>query len=341
MKPPRDFWPLVDPPPAPTVEELLALHEKEHRRRACRQREREWQERREDTRRDVTGALVGREKDGRPPSYLADESAFGPFARSELRASPKSGRVLQAGSDTWSPAWYAEPGSALERAMALLANGASRTKLLPDRILAYRVGWFPEFGLVFAEGHPSDGRLACADDLPSALENLETRLRDIGVAVGPRCRAGVRRIDSAVDLQTDSAAEGLAILAGVAALAVARGKLVAYRSGRATEAVLMKSVAGKTMARVYDKGVEAGTAPRGRLIRPEDQRRYIKGTRRDVSELTAAYVREQYQRRFMPLYQSAKESRWPDHWYWRRVFGRRSRRGSSNPRGPALSAATC
>src|SRR5205823_957950 len=56
----------------------------------------------------------------------------------------------------------------------------------------------------------------------------------------------------------------------------------------------------------YDKGIESGTAPRGRLIRPEDQRRYPKALRRDASELTSTYVREQYRRRFMPLYQSAR-----------------------------------
>jgi len=42
------------------------------------------------------------------------------------------------------------------------------------------------------------------------------------------------------------------------------------------------------------------------LIRPEDQRRYPKALRRDATELTSAYVREQYRERFMPLYDSAR-----------------------------------
>lgn len=68
----------------------------------------------------------------------------------------------------------------------------------------------------------------------------------------------------------------------------------------------MKSSSGKTIARVYDKGIESGTAPRGRLIRPEDQRRYDNASRRDVSELTSSYVRAQYRRRFTALYESAR-----------------------------------
>ncbi len=79
-----------------------------------------------------------------------------------------------------------------------------------------------------------------------------------------------------------------------------------YRAKRAIESVLMKSSAGRTVARVYDKGIEAGLAPRGRLIRPEDQRRFSKPTRRDASELTTTYIREQYRQRFMPLYESAR-----------------------------------
>lgn len=241
------------------------------------------------------------------PSYLADPSCVGHFARRELRALPQTGRIAQAGIDTWSPAWYAEPDSALERAISRSAAGMGRkVQMVPDPVMGHRIGWFPEAGLVFAEGHPAEGRVGSPDELPAVLERLEKRLQEQDLPVRPECRAGVRRLDATVDLLTESAAEGLAILAGVAALSIPRGKLVTYRSRRAIETVLMKSRAGKTIARVYDKGVEAGAAPRGRLIRPEDQRRYSKETRRDASELTTTYIRAQYRRRFMPLYESAR-----------------------------------
>lgn len=305
MKPPRDFNPPLPPIPELTVEELIALGETERQRRFRHQREQEWAARREDTRRMASGALVA--AGDQPPGYLSDDQAVGPFARRELRALPRSGRVVQAGIDTWSPAWYAMPASALERAMEALGEGPRRSvQLLHDQVMGHRVGWFPNSGLVFAEGHPAGEGLCCPDELPAVLEALETSLQDRGIPVAPDCRAGIRRVDSTVDLQTDSAAEGLAILAGVAALSVARGKVVAYRWGRTIETVLMKTITGKTVGRVYDKGIESGAAPKGRLIRPEDQRRYVKATRRDVAELTSEYVRGQYQRRFMPLYESAR-----------------------------------
>ena len=57
---------------------------------------------------------------------------------------------------------------------------------------------------------------------------------------------------------------------------------------------------------MYDKGVEAGLAPRGRLIRPEVQCRWAKGSRREVEELTTDYVRAQFWRRLAPLWEAAQ-----------------------------------
>ena len=283
----------------------MALRDEEHRRRVQRQRQRAWHEFRRDMRRDAAGQLVPRAQVVRIPSYIGQDGALGPLAIREVRAAPASGRVVQAGIDTWSPAWYAGD-SMLARVMASRAEGQGRVRLLREPVSGYRVGWFPETCLVFAEGHPVVDGLGCPDDLPAALDALEEQLQASDVPVGPTCRAGVRRLDAAVDLRTDSASEGLGILAGVAALTVPGGKLVAYRSGRAIESVLLKSASGKTTARVYDKGVESGRAQRGRLIRPEDQRRYVKATRRDAHKLTVGSVRQRYRDRFVPLYHSAK-----------------------------------
>jgi hypothetical protein len=57
---------------------------------------------------------------------------------------------------------------------------------------------------------------------------------------------------------------------------------------------------------VYDQGVDAGLAPRGRLLRPEAQCRYPKGSQRDVEELTTDYVRAQFRRRLAPLWDAAQ-----------------------------------
>lgn len=73
------------------------------------------------------------------------------------------------------------------------------------------------------------------------------------------------------------------------------------------ETVELKDRGGrKTLGRLYDKGAASGQAERGRLIRPERQDRFARVARRDVTELTVAYVRERFQRRFLPLWKASK-----------------------------------
>jgi hypothetical protein len=260
--------------------------------------------------------------------------------------------VRQAGVDTWSPAWYVGEDSPAERALRHLATTPSkRGQLIPDPIGGHRVGWFPSSRLVYAEGHPGGDRLASPDRLVLALDRLHADLADVGIPLDVATArsnardagdnrpgfAGLRRLDSTVDLHFDSAVEGLAVLAGVAAIGIPRAKVVTWRApvrvpaappspigeahmeslglvrrpidpGRlALETVAFYGHSGKKMlARFYDKGVEGNLAPRGRLIRPEDQRRYTAATRRDVDELTTRYVREQFRRRFVPLWRASK-----------------------------------
>jgi hypothetical protein len=236
--------------------------------------------------------------------------------------------VKQAGVDTWSPAWYAAEDSSLDRAMRELATVPStRGRMLPDKILGHRFGWMPASRLVWAEGHPSfdPDRLCSPDCLPESFERLKEAIGDRGFAL-PNGRtadiwtmpgsfrtdgfAGVRRLDSTVDLATDDSAEGLAILRGVAAIARhapgIKGQ-VFYGLGGHVETIEWKGRGGrKTLGRWYDKGVELGATPRGRLIRPEDQRRFVKDQRRDVDELTTSYVRDKFQARFLPLWRATK-----------------------------------
>jgi len=238
-------------------------------------------------------------------------------------------KVAQAGVDTWSPAWYVEEGSRGERAMRALASVPSKMglRLVPESVAGHRLGWYPARGLVVAEGHPGGERLGSPDDLPAVLLGLEEAIGDYGVPLptfqdrkrfsvedGPnfsgeyvhrRGFAGIRRLDATADLRFESRSEGQAVLNGVAGIARLRQKAEIWYDRGDVQTVYF--LGGKRkLGRWYDKGVESGSAPRGRLIRPEDQRRYVSGTRRDVEELTTAYVRQKFQQRFMPLWKASK-----------------------------------
>ena len=217
----------------------------------------------------------------------------------------RRGRVLAAGIDTLSPCWYAEPGSPLARAMRALATQPSgRAWLLPESVGGYRVGWFVGSGLVFAEGRAAEN-LCGATELPAAMRRLRSALEDRGIPIATVPCAGLRRLDVAVDLCTDSAAEGLALLECVGATSSGARKLAAYRAHGRVESVSIKSRAGRTLARLYDKGIEAGVAARGRWLRLEAQWRLPRGERIDPAEIDPALLRDRFRRRFDPLCQAA------------------------------------
>lgn len=232
--------------------------------------------------------------------------------------------VTQAGVDTWSPAWYLDRDSPAAAWLTERATiGTARGRLLPEAIGGHRVGWVQPSGLLYAEGHPDAGRLGRPDGLPAALQALELALHEAGVPVPPGIVgqdlygqrfegfAGVRRLDATADLATPNRATGVAILAGVAAVARdaprMKGEVHWSRDGRQVETVYFRGHSGKNvLGRWYDKGRESGTAAAGRLLRPENQMRFVKGTRRDVAELTTAYVRDKFRRRFEPLWRASE-----------------------------------
>ena len=123
---------------------------------------------------------------------------------------------------------------------------------------------------------------------------------------------GLRRCDSTVDLDTGSRSRGLAILAGVGAVAKtiprSQAEVKFAKDGcGGVETVYVRGYSGiKILGRWYDKGLESGCAPRGERVRAEDQRRYPRGHRRGVHELEASYVRSKFQQRFYPLWQATK-----------------------------------
>lgn len=234
-----------------------------------------------------------------------------------------------AGVDTWSICWYLRPDSKPWRAMeALATEPASRSRLLPEVVAGHRVGWFPGSGLLFAEGHPGSEGLCGAGALPAAASRVRDGLGDLGVLppswrywglVGPRGFrkatggagfGGIRRLDSTVDLRFDSSVEGLAALAGVAALPLPRVKTDVIREvgGRRVETVYFRGSSGKrVLGRWYDKGLESGDAARGLHVRPEDQRRFPKQARLDLEAVASStYVRDAFVQRFSPLWRAAK-----------------------------------
>lgn len=233
--------------------------------------------------------------------------------------------LTAAGIDTWSVCWYVEDDSPACRAMEHLATDpAPRSQLLPERVVGHRVGWFPGNRMVFAEGHPQEDALAPASCLPDVVDKLCAEMADRGVILDrrrvpggfpgrkkpPVGFGGVRRLDSTVDLAFDDPAEGLAALAGVAALPLPRVKTQIIREvgGKRVETVYFRGSAGKrVLARWYDKGIESGSAGRGLYVRPEDQRRFVKDARLDVEALASStFVRDAFVRRFEPLWRAAK-----------------------------------
>jgi len=310
LRPPRDFAPPRRERASPSEHELRELWDRHQALRRERERATEWRRVLEQVRRDAEGDLrPGREAQS-VPAYLSDRGALGPHAHGALRPVPRQGRVIATGVDTFSPCWYAEPGSPLARAMRALATQSTRLAwLLPEPLVGFRVGWFPQHGLVFAEGRPGGEQLIGATQIPAALARLRRAMEDLGIPIGLAPGAGLRRLDVAADLWTDSAVEGLALLECVSAASLGVGKIVAYRSDRCVESVLVKTRAGRTRARLYDKGAESARASRGRWIRLEAQWRFPRRARPAPEQLTAAALRERFGRRFAALWQAAGGAR--------------------------------
>jgi hypothetical protein len=306
LRPPDDFAPPVAEEAPPSERELRKLWERHEARRRDRERRSEWRRVVEEVRRSPDGGLCSSVERSPLPAYVRDVGAFGPHARGALRPEARRGRLAAVGVDTWSPCWYAEPGSALWRAIQALATQRTRFAcLLPDSIGGYRVGWFPESNLVFAEGRPHGDRLVGASDLSGAMRRLRRSLADFGLPVAGVASAGLRRLDVAADFWTGSSAEGLALLECVGTAALGSGKVAVYRSERCIESVLVKTRAGRTRGRLYDKGAQSGRAPRGHWLRFEAQWRFPRGARPRLEVVDGSVLRDHFWRRFEALWQAS------------------------------------
>jgi polyhydroxyalkanoate synthesis regulator phasin len=226
--------------------------------------------------------------------------------------------AVAAGVDTWSPCWYVEPGGSMGMELGQRATvKTARGFLLPEPVADHRIGWIPGVSMMWAEGHPLAGGLASPDKLQQHLDDLVEAIHRADVpcpggksGLNRSGFAGLRRMDSTVDVRFDSSAEGLAAMAGIAGLlkGAPRAKLETIYSadGLGYETLYLIGNKGEKKGRWYDKGVESGTAHRGLWIRPEDQRRFVKETRRDVADMGSPFVKTKFKQRFAPLWQMSK-----------------------------------
>lgn len=124
-------------------------------------------------------------------------------------------------------------------------------------------------------------------------------------------RLGLARLDVTVDVEMPSAAAGFATLAALVAVGHTtpgvKVRAFGAADGSRWETVALHSRGGGVLGRIYDKGVESGSHPPGRLLRPEAQRRYDGRSRLPIEELRTGYVRQVFERRFQPLWQASRE----------------------------------
>jgi hypothetical protein len=181
---------------------------------------------------------------------------------------------------------------------ALCANGPAK---LPE--VAARGQWYPAWELLAVEGHPAEllgrGGLASGDELGRALDVVRDGLRDC-VGVRQVADVGMSRVDCTATFRFDRPADGWALLTGLHGLDAPRLKPGAI--GRPIETVEWRTAGGRRrVARAYDKGLEAGIAPPGTLIRLEAQQRF-RGTWRHPAHLwNGERAADEFGRRFAPL----------------------------------------
>lgn len=229
----------------------------------------------------------------------ASPSEQGGVCNTHLTAKNGRPKIVEHGIDSWRLVRYLDEDCDIDRARRLMPEGR-----FADRLSGHVVGFLPGHRMLWIEGHPTVEGLAD----PAALGDLEAglleRLKLAGIPTGRD--AGLARVDATVTVKYDSAREGHAVLAGLAALDLPRTKPVVFGKPPQTVWLQSRSVkSARVLARVYDKGLESGRAPVGREIRFEDQRRYTKETRRAVQEMDPEYIACRFLGRFESMRRSA------------------------------------
>lgn len=197
-------------------------------------------------------------------------------------------RITERGVDTWR-LLYAADASGVGRRVFDLGDD-------------YVGQWFPEHGVLAVEGHPSGaGSLCDPADLTAAAAKADELVAEFGGEL-----RGIGRSDLTAGYRFDTAHEGRAFFAGMAAAELPRCETT--RRGSPVHSVWWTGAKGRAIkARVYDKGLERGTHEPFLLGRLEDQRRYPSGKRVGLDELTdPAYVAERFRARFAPVAQAVE-----------------------------------
>jgi hypothetical protein len=177
----------------------------------------------------------------------------------------------------------------------------------PAKLGPLTVGYLPLHELVWVEGRPAtlyggDAGLLPGSGLVEAEKLVRDRLRDAG-ATDAR-PVGLSRVDATVTVKFDRAAEGWALLRGLAALDVPRRKPDVI--GRPIETVYWLTPSGKRQERAYDKGLESATARPGTHIRLEAQMRYRATDRTTAEWWNMERVREGFETRFGAMGRAAE-----------------------------------
>jgi hypothetical protein len=194
---------------------------------------------------------------------------------------------MEAGVDTWRTLWK-----------AAAFGGGPRIVDLED---GYRGEWFPQHGVLAVEGHPDGPQvLARPDTLGRAFERVSELVAPFGATF-----LGATRLDLTVTHRFGSAGEGRAFFAGMAAMELPRCETT--RRGSPVHSVWWTGAKGRAIkARVYDKGLERGTAEAFELGRLEDQRRFPSGVRPVLEAVTDGdWCRERFRTRFAPVAKAA------------------------------------
>lgn len=215
----------------------------------------------------------------------------------------KNGHPSEVGVDTWRLVRYLDNDRDLERALSLCQDSGRGLSLLPERPRDHVVGVLPGYRMLFAEGHPAVDGLAHPSTLPDASRDVLRAIEDLGLPLGRD--AGVGRADGTVTMAFEDGKQGIAVLQGVAALDFPRSMPVVYGKPPQTVYIAGHRTAERK-ARIYDKGLESLTAAPGALVRFENQVRYSKELRREVTDVDLDHVRRRFEGRFGPLARAAE-----------------------------------
>lgn len=189
---------------------------------------------------------------------------MGPVAPIEVSELRHTG-IVETGVDTWRLLFRADASGVGKH---VFAHGD------------YTANWFPAHGLLALEGHPAGrGALAPTTDLPRAMDEAQALADDFGGTF-----AGVARADLTAGYRFPTDAEGRAFFSGMASIDLTRCETT--RRGHPPHSVWWTGQKGRAIkARVYDKGLERGTAPPFTLGRLEVQEKMRASTRVDVPTL--------------------------------------------------------